>query len=68
MAYIEVDVDLSEFSDEELMEELEARGLYESKGINVSELVDKIYQLRRLRKNFDKELDLLLYDMTDHTL
>ena len=66
MAYI--DVDLSEFSDEELMEELEDRGLYESKGINVSELVDKIYQLRRLRKNFDKELDLLLYDMTDHTL
>jgi hypothetical protein len=68
MAYIEVDVDLSEFSDEELMEELEDRGLYESKGINVSELVDKIYQLRRLGKNFDKELDLLLYDMTGHTL
>jgi len=66
MAYI--DVDLSEFSDEELMEELEDRGLYESKGINVSELVDKIYQLRRLGKNFDKELDLLLYDMTGHTL
>jgi len=68
MAYIEVDVDLSEFSDEELMEELEDRGLYESKGINVPELVDKIYQLRRLGKNFDKELDLLLYDMTGHTL
>jgi hypothetical protein len=68
MSYIEVEVDLCEFSDEELLEELQERGLYESGGYNVPEIVDKIYQLRRLGKNFDKELDLLLYAMTGHTL
>ena len=56
---VEVEVDLSEFDTDDLIEELEGRGVcFDGTG---KELVEKIYSLRRLGKTFDAELDQLLY-------
>lgn len=62
---VEVDVELSDFSDDDLIEEMESRGL----GAEVfetpsSELVHKIYQLRRLGRDYERELDQLIYQVT----
>ena len=66
---VEVDVDLDDFSDDELLDELEARGLgTEAKGTDAFELVEKIYQLRRLGKDYEYELDKLLYTVTGKVL
>ena len=65
--YTEVEVDLSDFDTEDLIEELESRGKNYAMG-NSAELIDKIFQLRRLGKNFDKELDEYLYIQTGRTL
>ena len=62
--WVEVDVDLSDFEDEELIDELTSRGLYSSDHGNGDELIDKIFHLRRQGKPFDKELDTYLYIMT----
>jgi hypothetical protein len=60
--YVEVDVDLDEFDDYDLIEELEKRG----KGFAVAsntptELVTKIYELRRTGRDYQRELDELIY-------
>ena len=60
MAYVEVEVDLSDFDTDELLEELELRGT-ESPGFAYEELVRKIYQKRRLNQDYQKELDELIY-------
>ena len=60
MAYVEVEVDLSDFDTEELLDELELRGT-ESPGFVYSELVRKIYEKRRLNQDYQKELDELIY-------
>ena len=59
----EVEVDLSEFDTDELIEELANRGisdtvLGETKS-NV--IVDAIYQKRRLGKDYQADLDQLIY-------
>ena len=59
---VEVDVDLDEFDTDDLIEELERRG----KGIEVSEgaatdLITAIWQKRRLGKDYEVELDELIY-------
>ena len=63
---VEVDVDLSDFDDDDLVEELESRRVPVARGstTNTAELVDTIYHLRRLGKNFDSELDELIYAVT----
>jgi hypothetical protein len=62
---VEVEVDLDDFADEDLIEELERRGKgLEIADTNGSELVNQIYQKRRLGKSFDKELDDLIYIVT----
>jgi len=62
---IEVDVDLVDFDDDELIDELERRGLdYNTKGVDgdsARELLEKIWQNRRENKPFDSELDSLIY-------
>jgi len=59
---VEVDVDLDDFCDEDLIEELERRGKgFEVAGRRPAELVTEIYEKRRLGKNFDRELDDLIY-------
>jgi hypothetical protein len=60
--YTEVDVDLDEFDTDDLIEELEKRG----RGFEVSshaptELVTQIYLNRRLGKDYQRELDELIY-------
>ena len=57
-----VDVDLDDFDTDDLVEELEKRGM----GMEVSsqtgtELITAIYQKRRLGQDYQRELDELIY-------
>ena len=69
MAYktveVDVDIDLDEFDDDELLDELERRGLdmntrYVS-GDQMRELLEKIWQNRREGKNYQRELDDIIW-------
>jgi len=66
--YTDVEVDLDDFSDQELLDELAVRDLIPGGHGNGDELIDKIFQLRRLGKNFDKELDEYLYIQTGRAI
>jgi hypothetical protein len=60
--HVEVDVDLDDFEDDDLIEELEKRG----KGLEVAsqsgtELLTAIYLKRRLEQDYQRELDELIY-------
>jgi len=63
--YTEVDVDLSEFDTDDLLEELDSRGV--SRGVSSSfsttELLEKIWILRREGKEYQTELDSLIYNV-----
>ena len=63
--YTEVDVDLSEFDTDDLVEELESRGrsLDVSSSANTTELLEKIWILRREGKEYQTELDSLIYNV-----
>jgi hypothetical protein len=63
---VEVDVSLEDFDDEDLIDELERRGLGAEVSDNstASELIQEIYQKRRLGKDFETELDQLIYQVT----
>ena len=61
---IEVDIELSDFDDEDLIEELESRGKYSPTMGDSDELIDKIFHLRRLGKPYERELDEYLYIRT----
>ena len=63
MPYINVDVDLSDFDTEDLVDELERRG--ESSGDvadEFKELVKTIYQKRRTGQDYTEDLNLLIYN------
>ena len=69
MAYktveVDVDIDLEEFDDDELLDELERRGLdmntrYVS-GDQMRELLEKIWQNRREGKEYQRELDDMIW-------
>ena len=61
MAYVtvEVDVDLSEFSDQDLIDELETRngGALD----NNVDLIRQIYELHRINQDYSKQLNELFY-------
>jgi hypothetical protein len=60
--YVEVDVDLSDFDEEELANELEYRGYVVFKNDRPKdELINSIYLKRRLGKDYQSELDELIY-------
>jgi hypothetical protein len=61
MTYVTVDVDLSEFDTEDLIEELDSRGEMPGWIADTDEMLNQIYQLRRLGKDYDKLLDQYLY-------
>jgi len=63
--YTEVDVDLSEFDTDDLVEELESRGksLGVSSSFSTTELLEKIWILRREGKEYQTELDSLIYNV-----
>jgi hypothetical protein len=60
--YVDVDVDLDEIDTDDLIAELESRG----RGMEVAsqsgtELLTAIYEKRRLGKDYQAELDRLIY-------
>jgi hypothetical protein len=59
---VEVDVDLSEFDSEDLVEELETRGIATGHSDN-KELLEQIWLKRRVGKDFSEEVDKLLYQV-----
>lgn len=58
---VEVDVDLSEFDTDDLIEELESRGAGTSEFGDGKELLQTIYEKRRLGKDYQTELDQLIW-------
>ena len=58
---VEVDVDMSDFETEDLIEELEIRGHVFGTTGNSAELLESIYQKRRLGKDYEADLDQLLW-------
>ena len=65
---VEVEVDLKDFTDEELLDELAERELISTTYGDSDNLIDKIFHLRRQGKNFDKELDEYLYIQTGRAI
>ena len=66
--YFEVEVDLEDFDDQDLIDELERRGKYNPTHGDSGTLIDQIYQLRRLDKPYEHVLDQLLYEHTGRTV
>ena len=67
--YVTVDVELDEFDDDDLIEEMERRGLgAEVNDSTASELIEVIYEKRRLCKDFERELDQLIYQVTGRVI
>jgi hypothetical protein len=62
---VEVWVDLEEFDTEDLVEELEKRGkvVAGEDGTQFDERLVRIWELRRLGRPFDAELDKYLYEV-----
>ncbi len=60
---VEVDVDLTDFDTEDLIEELESRGSLPVEAGDSKEVVQSIYLKRRLGKDYQAELDLLIYQV-----
>ena len=61
---VEVDVELTDFDTDDLVEELESRGaLPVDADTNAKEIVNQMYQLRRLGKSYDHLLDNLFYSV-----
>jgi hypothetical protein len=59
---VEVDVDLSDFDTDDLIEELESRGAgVEPEFGDGKEILEAIYQKRRLSKDYQTELDQLIW-------
>ena len=59
---VEVEVELTDFDTEDLVEELESRGALPIEGsYDAKELVEQMYQLRRLGKAYDHLMDNLFY-------
>ena len=61
MAHMYVDIDLTDVDDDELIEELEARG-YQVVESKENELLNQIYLARRTGKPYDQVLDKLIYE------
>jgi predicted Zn-dependent protease with MMP-like domain len=66
---VEVEVDISDFDTEDLIEELEERGELPSSGLYTgTELVEKIWMLRRNGQDYQRQLDELIYQVTGHVV
>ncbi len=61
MAYIEIDVDLKDFSDDDIYEEAIARELF-SVDYDIAVLIRSLYEKRRLGKDYQSELDKIIYE------
>ena len=66
---VEIDVDLDDFDDDDLIEELERRGKgFEVPTARPTELVEQIWLKRRMGQDYDRELDELIYVTTGRVL
>ena len=64
MAWVNVEVSLDEVDDSDLIEELEDRGyaiMQDVEEADSNESIRIIYELRRLGKDYQRELDVLIY-------
>jgi hypothetical protein len=58
----EVEVDLSDFETDDLIEELEIRGAGTTEGYgDGKEVLQAIYEKRRMNKDYQQELDQLIW-------
>jgi hypothetical protein len=58
---VEVDVDLSDFDTDDLIEELESRGAGATEYGDGKDILMAIYEKRRLGKDYQAELDQLIW-------
>jgi hypothetical protein len=58
---VEVDVDLGDFETDDLIEELESRGAGATDYGDGKEVLEAIYQKRRLGQDYQTELEALIY-------
>ena len=58
---VEVDVDLSDFETDDLIEELESRGSGTLDYGDGKEILETIHEKRRLGKDYQQELDQLIW-------
>ena len=59
---VEVDVDLGDFDTDDLLDELERRGLgAEVNDSTATEIITAIWEKRRLGRDYQQELDRLIY-------
>ena len=58
---VEVEVDLDDFDDYELIDELERRGTGVMEYGNGTEVLQSIYEKRRLGQDYQQELDQLIW-------
>ena len=67
MPYVSIDIDLDDFDDDDLIEEIERRGLdYNTQGVDADEarvMLETVHQLRRTGQNHEAALDQLIYHM-----
>jgi hypothetical protein len=63
MAYVEFEVDLDQFDDDDLIEEIKARGLHidGTSSSSKEEDLEKIYLLRRTGQAYDHLMDAYIY-------
>jgi hypothetical protein len=66
--YVSVDVDMSEFDTDELIDELESRGHIVGDSTDNAAIVNTIYEKRRLGQDYQRELDELIYQVTGRVL
>ena len=62
VGYIDVDVDLSDFETEDLIEELQRRKDASSMSLYAQGILNDIYHLRRDGQDYQRELDNLIYE------
>ena len=62
--HVDVDVELSDFDTEDLIEELKSRGEILGSQSDNGELVNSIYEKRRLNQDYQTELNELIYQVT----
>jgi hypothetical protein len=58
---VEVEIELDDFDTDELVEELERRGTGTVEYGNGTEVLQAIYEKRRLGQNYQQELDQLIW-------
>jgi hypothetical protein len=63
MAYINVDIELEDFDDDDLIKEVKSRGfqVVEDNSTSIDEDLEQIYLLRRLGKSYDHLMDAYIY-------